>query len=206
MEEEGRFKKLLQILFGPVIDVKEAEVEDFLRYGLIKPSQDGYQAFSNHFQTYLKLIERSVDLWPLWRDTEVGLRRLITEKMLAKYGENWMIDLVTNNPSLKKIFDECRKKQKKEKHLFGSRASHNLLDFTNPMDLFTIINKEWEDTFKAILGHEKTYWTQCSQFLVKIRNPMAHSRSQVLYEHDWQIAEGYCKEILSILQEVAKVL
>jgi len=201
MEEEGRFKKLLQILFGPVIDVKEAEVEDFLRYGLIKPTQEVYRAFSKHFHTYLKLVERSVDLWPLWRDTEVGLRRLITETMLDKYGETWVGELEKNNSHLKEIFDRCRNDQKREIDSFGSRASHNLLDFTYPKDLFHIINKEWKGTFKALFGHEPNYWQQRSQFLVKIRNYLAHNRHQVLQEHERQIAEGYCKEILSILQE-----
>jgi hypothetical protein len=207
MEEEGRFKKLLQILFGPVIDVEQTDVEDFLRYGLIKPTQEVYQAFSKHFHTYLKLVGRSVNLWPLWRDTEVGLRRLITETMLDKYGETWVEELEKNNSHLKEIFDRCRNDQKREIDSFGSRASHNLLDFTYPKELFTIIvaKKEW-DKFKPILGKDKQYWELRSQLLARVRNPLAHNRDQVLHEHERQIAEGYCKEILSILQEVAKVL
>jgi len=92
LQEDGSLYKLLQILFGPVIDVRRTEVDELVRYGLIKPTeqQEKYLAFSGHFQTFLNIIEREVDLWPLWRETEKTLRALITNKMLEKYGEGWI--------------------------------------------------------------------------------------------------------------------
>ncbi len=200
LSEDSSLKKLLQILFGPVIDVKQTDVEEFQRYGIIRPSEEGtYVAFSAHFYAYLRLIERQIDLWPLWRETEIALRTVVIFKMLEQYGEQWIEKLSKAKPNLKYIFDRCREAQQKEEKSFGSRASQNLLDFTYPKDLFAIIFAEWS-AFESIFGKDKNYWDQCAQLLAKIRNPLAHNRGQVLYEHERQIAKGYCEEILEMLR------
>jgi hypothetical protein len=200
LQEDGTLNKMLQILFGPVVDVKQTDVDELLRYGLINLTPQGtYVAFSGHFQTYLRLIARQVDLWPVWRETEVALREIVTSKMIEQYGEQWIEKLDTARPSLKAIFQRCREAQQKEEQSFGGRASRNLIDFTYPQDLFAIIFAEW-NIFKMILGKDKNYWDQRAQLLAKIRNPLAHNRDQALYEYERQIAEGYCKEILTILK------
>lgn len=202
LSEYGNLSKLLQILFGPVVDVKQADVDEFLRYGFIKPGeQDTYVAFSGHFQTFLSLVEREVDLdlWPIWRDTEIALRNLITTTMLEKHGERWIEKLEKARPNLKTIFEQCRKAQEKEEKSFGSRASRNLIDFTYPQDLFAIIFAEW-NTFKIVFGKDKNYWDGRSQMLTKMRNPLAHNCDKVLYDYERQIAEGYCNEILTLIK------
>ncbi|EDN66234.1 conserved hypothetical protein [Beggiatoa sp. PS] len=202
MREDGNLHKLLQILFGWVIDVKQTDIDDFLRYGLLQVNDQGtYQAFSMHFQTYLKLIERQEDLRNILRETEIALRYFITEKMQDNYGDSWIEELEKKHPNAKKVFDRCRKEQQKEKNSFGSRASQNLLDFTYPRELFDIIliKNEWQTVFKSILGKSPPHWDQRAQLLSKIRNPLAHHRDQVVYEHDRQIADGFCKEILELI-------
>jgi hypothetical protein len=199
LREDGNLGKLLQILFGPVVDVKQTDVDELLRYGFIQPGKgDTYVAFSDHFQTFLGLVEREVelDLWPIWRETEIALRRLITRTMLGKYGEHWIRKLEKSRSHLKPIFERCRQVQMKEEKSFGSRASRNLIDFTYPHDLFTIIFAEWH-TFKSVFGKDKNHWNQRSQLLARIRNPLAHNRDEALYDYERQVAEGYCKEILA---------
>jgi len=100
---------------------------------------------------------------------------------------------------LRAIFDACCEAQIKEEKLFGSRASRNLIDFTYPQDLFAIIFAEWE-TFKSIFSKDKSYWGERAQLLGKIRNPLAHNRGESLYDDMRKIAEGYCKEILRVIQ------
>ncbi|SRR5579884_125402 len=201
LKEDGSLYKLLQILFGPVIDAKRADIDELVRYGLIKPTerQEKYIAFSGHFQTFLNIIEREIDLWPLWRETEKALRVLITNKMSEKYGECWIEEIEKRRPNLKAMFDACRGAQIKEERLFGSRASQNLIDFTYPQDLFDIIFAEWE-TFKSVFSKDRTYWSQRAQLLGKIRNPLAHNRDESLYDDMRKTAEGYCKEILRIMK------
>ena len=201
MQEDGSLNKLLQILIGPIIDVKQTDVDNFLRYGLIKVTDEGqYNAFSSHFRNYLKLVERQVELWPIWRKTELALRELITTKMIEKYGEQWNSKLEKSRPNLKTLFDNCRTAQINEMKSFGNRASQNIIDFTYPKDLFDIMNVEWKEIFGPILGKDKNYWEQRAQLLSKVRNPLAHLRDSVLAEHERQLAEGYCKEILAALQ------
>jgi hypothetical protein len=147
----------------------------------------------------LQLVERQHDLWPVWRETEVALRKAVTIAMLGQYGEDWVGKLEKSRPNLAPLIDRCRQAQQKEEKAFGTRASRNLVDFTYPQDLFAIIFAEW-NRFKPILGKDKAYWEQRSQLLSKIRNPLAHNRDQSLYDYERQIAEGYCKELLSTLQ------
>lgn len=204
LREDKSLNKLLQILFGPVVDVKQTDVDEFLRYGLIKPTQQrNYVAFSEHFHAFLSLVERETDLWPIWRDTEKALRHFITTVMLSQYGEHWVEKLEKARPNLKAIFDKCREAQKQEEKSFGSRASRNLIDFTYPGDLFKIIFAEW-NSFKSIFGKDKSYWDQRAQLLGKVRTPLAHNRDESLQDYERQIAEGYCKEILTLIRSSQK--
>ena len=202
LREEGKLDKILQVLFGPVVDVKWTDVEILLKYGFIKEDGQGtYIAFSDHFQTYLEIIERQFDwdLWPTWRQTEKALRHLIARTLREKYGNNWIEILKKAKPNLRAIFDRCREAQAKEAKVYGSRVSTNLIDFTYPQDLFSIIFAEW-NVFKDVLGQDKNYWGQRAQLLAKIRNPYAHSREEVVCDYERQIAEGYCKEILEKIE------
>jgi hypothetical protein len=206
LREDGSLDKMLQILFGPVVDVKQTDVDEFLKYGLIKAYQESYVGFSEHFHNFLKLVEREIamshskcdesNLLILWQNTEKILRQIITTKMLNLYGERWVEKLEKSyRQKLKPIFDGCREAQQKEKKSFGNRASQNLIDFTYPKDLFAIIFAEWKGIFEPIFGGDKKYWEQRAQLLSKIRNPLAHNRDEVLQEYECKIAEGYCKEI-----------
>lgn len=205
---DGTLNKLIQILFGPVIDVKRTDVTELRNYGLIKPTQNGtYVAYSEHFHDYLKLQERATefaaDLWPIWRDAEKALREVITDIMSNAYGVNWIDELGKTRPNLKNIFDDCRKAQQKEEKSFGDRASQNLIDFTYPTHLFEIIRAKglWDDHFRPIFGRDKNYWEERQKLLAKCRNPLAHNRDEVLQPHERTIVEGYCNEILDTLRD-----
>ena len=206
LRADETLNKLLQILFGPVIDVKQTDVTELQNYGLIKPAENRtYTAYSEHFHDYLRLHERSTefaaDLWPIWRDTEKALREVITTTMFNVHGSQWIERLEEERPNLKSIFDECRKAQEKEERSFGDRASRNLIDFTYPADLFTILCAKglWKPYFEPIFGRTPNYWEHRKQLLAKCRNPLAHNRSEVLQAHELKILEAYCQEILSIL-------
>lgn len=201
LKEDNSLNKMIQILFGPVFDVKQTDVDEFLRYGLIKSAseEESYVAYSSHFHLFLNMVGRDIDLWKTWQDTEKALRQLVATVMIERYGENWIDRRERKLPKLKTVFDSCRKAQQSEIRTFKSRASQNLLDFTYPGELFVIIFAEWEN-FKLIFGKDKGYWAQRSQLLSKVRNPLAHNRDQVIHDYERQIAEGYCNEILSLVK------
>ena len=178
LREEGTLDKLIQILFGPVIDVKQADVTELQNYGLIKLTEHGtYLAYSEHFHDYLKLYERSTefaaDLWSVWRDTEKALREVITTTLSDGYGENWIEELENGRRNLQQIFDRCRVAQEKEAKSFRERASQNLIDFTYPADLFEIICARglWQKHFQPIFGNDPNYWDERKKLLAKCRNP-----------------------------------
>jgi len=202
LSEDDSIKKLLQILFGPIVDAKQTDAEEFERYGLIQSTEhESYEAFSGHFQTYLKMMERQIDIWPLWRETEIVLRDIVTAKMQDKYGEQWITELIKSKPNLKEIFKKCQEAQRKEIKSFGSQASKNVIDFTYPQDLFAIIFAEW-GVFGVIFGKDKNYWDQRSRLLSKVRNPLAHNRNKSLSDYEQLTAEAYCKEILTTLRTI----
>ena len=209
LRDEGNLNKLIQILFGPVIDVKQMDVTEFQNYGLIEPSDAGtYVAYSEHFHDYLKLYERSsdfaADLWPIWRDTEKALREVITVTMLEAHGEDWIETLSKKRPNLKRIFDNCRSAQQKEEKSFGDRASQNLIDFTYPGDLFEVITARglWENFFHPIFGRDKAHWNERSVLLSRCRNPLAHNRVEALKPHERKTVEAYCDEIMSCIGDI----
>ena len=121
--------------------------------------------------------------------------------MFDVHGNQWIEKLEEGRPNLKAIFDECRKAQQKEEGSFGDRASQNLIDFTYPADLFTIICAKglWQSHFKDIFGRNRGYWERRKQLLARCRNPLAHHRLEVLQAYELTIIDGYCEEILSIL-------
>lgn len=207
MQEEGTLSKLLQILFGPAVDIKPPDVTELANYGLIKASDEGiYVAYAEHFQDYLRLLERKPEfdgaLWPIWRDTEKALRNVIATTMSNVYGEGWIEELGKGRRNLANIFERCREAQQKEEKSFGDRASQNLIDFTYPAELFTIICAKglWATHFSSIFGHNPNYWEQRKQMLARCRNPLAHNRD-ILQPHERKTLEAYCEEILTILAD-----
>ncbi|MDG6249556.1 Swt1 family HEPN domain-containing protein [Methanocalculus sp.] len=201
-QDDATLNKLLQILFGPVIDVTQGDVERLLKQGIITPHPSGlYHGYSEHFQEYLALISREVEFWPIWCQTEKGLREIITTQLENKHGLNWVGILENQKQSLKTMFENCRQRQQKEKANFGIKASDRILDFTYPHDLFEIIFFEWTPIFKDIFYKDKNYWAQKVELLAKIRNPLAHNRFDCVSESEKINAEGYCKEILERIRE-----
>ena len=209
LRDDETLNKLLQILFGPVIDAEQSDVTELQNYGLIKPTENGtYAAYSEHFHDYLKLHERSAEftsgLWQIWSNTERILREVITTTMLKAHGETWIEKLEKERPNLKQIFDRCRQAQEKEENSLGDQASQNLIDFTYPADLFTIILARglWEQYFQPIFGENKNYWDERGKFLAKCRTPLGHNRENILRPDQRKTFEAYCDEILGVLSSV----
>ena len=208
LQEDGNLGKLLQILFGPVINVKQTDVDEFLRYGFIKLDRQGkYIAFSEHFHSFLSLVDRETDLWSVWRDTEKSLRVLLASTLQNKYGTDWFDKIEKSYPKLcldkqsgQSLFQRCRESQQKDLKNWGNRASQNLLDFTYPQELFEIVFKEWQ-LFQSVFGKDLPYWRHRSQTISRVRNPLAHNRDDVISDYERQVAEGYCKEILQLINK-----
>ena len=102
------------------------------------------------------------------------------------------------HPNLIPVFESCRESQRRESSAFGSRASGNLIDFTYPRDLFSIMFAEWS-LFRPVLGKDKAHWDARATLLSKLRNPLAHNRDWMLHEHERKLGEVYCAKLLAAL-------
>ncbi len=206
LREEETLNKLLQILFGPAIDVTPTDVTELENYGLIKSVNEcPYIAYSEHFHDYLKLHESATefvdDLHSIWSKTENVLREVITTTMFGVFGDDWIEEFEKTRPNLKQIFDKCRQAQQKEEKSFPDQASQNLIDYTYPADLFRIILGKgiWDQHFQTIFGQYTGYWDERGKFLAKCRTPLDHNRDKILKPHQRKIFEAYCDEILGVL-------
>jgi hypothetical protein len=179
-DNDARYKNLLQILFGPIYGLNQNDVTVLMNYGLIRPNpkwtpeQHGvaaYIAFSSHFHEYLHSKIQWVDLWPLLGETEKAMRRVIRLKLPEKYGdgsneydEHCLVLMRAAHPKLSDTFEQCKKNRDKDKN--GLAPSRDLLDYTYPRDLFTLIFAEWDGLFKSIFGKQpkknKEYWNDIS--------------------------------------------
>jgi hypothetical protein len=195
-----RLKDLVQILIGPVLDANDLAIQALIKYGALEESTDGEIApFAPAFLDHLRCIERSVDYWPLWRDTERGLREALTIQLETTYGSDWEERILEKNPRLSSLFQSCRKMIADDRRKFGIRVSTKILDYTYPMQLYEIMASNWHRLGTDMLGGDCKAWASKFSLLAKVRTPLAHNRAQVVTENEKAAAQMYCNEILELL-------
>jgi len=198
LSADGRLKALLEIVLGPQLTVTPDDAESLLQQGLIRRCEDGYRAFSDHFERYLTLLSRELRPWDSWNAVENGVRALIERTFQAKYGNDWPGTYRRARPHAAEILDRCEQMRAREQRTFGARASTQLLDFSYPKDLYELMASHW-DLFSPILKKDKAYWRERFAVLTKVRNPMAHSRVNAVGPTDLRLFEAYCAELMDIV-------
>jgi hypothetical protein len=196
MSEDGTINKLIQVLFGPVFDVEQSDITKFLKYGIIKDDESRYVAFSNHFQEYLQSVSRGIDIWPMWRETEQSLRRIIEIYLQQTYGEDWENAFRKARPKWVTMIDGWVASRESEKKKYGTHASDSLVDYTYPGELFTIVNSDWR-WFGKIFPNQPSHWKRPFEVLAAVRTPLAHNRS---------VSDGTLKEVTGLCQQVLQYL
>jgi hypothetical protein len=201
--EDELFDQLLQLTVGPQWSVKIESTEILKRYGLIRGTNDGgntrWEAWSAHCQIYLEMCAREEPTWALWSETERGLREAIQRVCEGKCGAKWLQVIVSKHSAIANVIKGCEEKRNRELKSFGVSSCVSILDYSYPMDLWTIMSNEWE-WFREILGKDRRYWNDRFSQLTKVRNPTAHSREAAVPNHEVVLAHAYCKEILAALR------
>ncbi len=193
--------KTIQALIGPNYDVTPDDIEFLLDYGVFKRCPDGsVKAFINTFEDYLRLIEESVDIWPLWRNTEKQIREVLQDRLKAKFGKNWPENLKKSQIKIAPLIDKYQEIMAREHERFGTNASENLLAYTYPHDLYQIMTIDWAFLGEPIFGKDKSQWSTKFSLLSKVRTPLAHNREEILKLSERQQAEGFCNEILERIE------
>lgn len=192
--------KAVQAVAGPQWDITPNDIEALVDYGVLDRGEGNrLRAFSEGFADYLRLVQASVDIWPLWRDAEKGLREVLNALLENAYGPDWQKELRTSRPKLRQLLDACEEKMAKEQTRFGVRAAPNLLAYTYPLDLYQIMVSDWTKLGEPVLGSDKQGWSVKFALLSKVRTPLAHNRDEAVQYGERTQAEGICREILSKL-------
>lgn len=199
MRDEGSLSRLLQVLFGPVFDVRQTDVNRFLRYGVIREVGDGYGSFCESFREHLRGIAHDVDVWPLWRETEVAIRTMVRTFLVEQYGQDWPRGLRAARPKLATSIDQWETARAKDVRRLGPRASCELLDYTYPGDLFAIIQSNWAWFSRPFVG-PMPEWEHRFRVLASVRTPLAHNRAAGLVGGTVEEATGICRQILERLR------
>lgn len=196
LKDSTMLSKTIQILVGPSWDVTQNDVEELIDYGIIKRDlNSNIHAFSNSLLDYLQFIRESVDIWPLWRETERSLRDTLVVLLEDKYGKEWPESLMKAQIKIAPLIQDCQKKMAKEKEKFGSNASENLLAYTYPFELYQIMSTDWKSLGAPFLGNDKNVWSMKFSLLSKVRTPIAHNREEALKNNERVQAVGFCDEI-----------
>lgn len=204
LQEDELFDQLLQLVVGPRWSLELRARERFARRGLVRQkagSDSEFDAFSTHFTSYLEKASREAegDLWVLWRETETAIRDFVERVYRDHLGEDWLEDLRGSNDGIKLCMGKCQERMEREVKNFGACASTRLLDYTYPMDLWSLINATW-NCFQPHLGNTTSYWNERFSKLAKVRTPVSHSRELHVPEGEIALAQQYCRDLLKALR------
>ncbi len=196
LERDELLGKLVQILFGPVVDVTTLDIDRFTRYGTLRQSTDGYRVYSDHFLGFLRCVASTTDTWPLWRETERSLRELVGTYLAEVYGSDWLANFLKARPKYSVILRGWETSLAKERARYGDLASRDLLDYAYPDEIFSIVQTDWT-WFGKVIGGDVKDWSRPFQVLARIRTPLAHNRTSAAHDGMLEEASGICKQLVA---------
>ena len=189
--------KAVQVLVGPQWDVVAQDVDALRELGvLLSDGEGGLRGFSRSFEDHLRVVERGIDLWPLWRETEQALREYLDQRLGSRFGPDWPEELGKARPGFQERIAHWQREREKERRRFGDRAESSLIAYTYPMQLYELMGVDWARLGQPLLGTDRAGWNGKFGVLAKVRTPVAHSREGVVSDGERTQAMGICQEIL----------
>ncbi len=209
LRDEGLDRKLIQVIEGPIYDLTISDVEKLERYDVIYRLPKGvscsaqeaeYSVFSESFGNYLKTVRRQTPIWPLLSKTEIKLREVVHAWAVDRYGQDW-VKRYRKTQNKEDFVKELERRRSHQQNLFPETYSKSLLDYTYPLDLFSrFMCVEWS-WFQKILGKSTNDWKNKFELFARVRTPLAHSKENILKDHDRDLVTGVCKEVLSLIEK-----
>lgn len=195
LDDGPMLSKAIQVLAGPQWDVTAEDIAALCELGVLYEEDGELRGFSRTFEDHLRVVERDIDIWPLWRETEQALREVLERGLEQIYGSHWPDPLVRARPKFRSEIEKWQKQRDRERRTIG-RASASLLAYTYPADLFQLMAVDWKRLAEPLLGSAKQDWDTNFKVLAKVRNPLAHNRAEAVTKADRLQAEGVCRAIL----------
>ncbi len=79
--------KLYQIVFGPMDEgCTQTDIDTLYDYGILD-DREKPRIISGKLYEYMKMKERDVNFFPLWHDTETGMRKILKSRLKREYTE-----------------------------------------------------------------------------------------------------------------------
>ena len=199
LEDSAMLSKLIQIVVGPQWDVTKDDVDVLCELGVLRNEDGRLLGFSRAFENHLQIVSRSVDVWPLWRETERSLRAFLEDRLKIRFGLEWPKELSQFQPKLGRIIEEFQKRQDKDKKLCSfPKEVPSLLAYSYPSQIFEIMAADWTSLGEPVLGKDKNGWGVKFATLSKVRTPLAHNREESVGDGERKQTEGICQEILKL--------
>lgn len=225
LEKEDLKHQFLQTVVGPTVEICPIKIERLLKYDvihavsagnkygesldylteskIIDPNNDYYTSFSEHFMDYLKMKEKTFNIWPLWSETEILIRKLIKKYLQEKYGSNWQDSFLKENPKQRTLIEEMQDRAVKNRKTFGNLASEHLVDYSYPLQMWDcFILSDKNSSFFGNIFLDKTSWKEKFSLLSKVRNPIAHSNQNFVSKDDISRAKMICEDILNKISDL----
>lgn len=203
--------KLVEILYGPNIDIKPADIEILKELGYLDVDDYGrYYAVSAYFTDFIrgKVTKLKGSFFENIIQTERCVKNIISIEM-PKLCEKYMICDASMNDCQKKllIITGIASDRKIMQHDISIESNRRLfnqestyLDVMSLKDSFKMIMCNWEDVFsKYFDGMELDGWEEIFEKCAKARNPVAHGHEEFLSNEERKMTEKYCIEILNHL-------
>ena len=157
--------KAVQVFVGPQWDVTAQDVDALRELGvLLTDGEDRLRGFSRSFEDHLRVVERAIDLWPLWRETERALREYLDRRLRGRFGTDWPeVTGQGQTSAFKKRIAHWQEEREKEKRRFGDRAESSLLAYTYPMQLYELMASRLDGAWAT------SAWNRQSQLEREVR-------------------------------------
>ncbi len=182
MKAEKMFSKFVQVFFGPVYDLTDADIEDLLDYGYIYHDTDEmsftdighisdenddsegdiftYQTLSQYFVEYIRNrvnLDNSIKIWAELIDAERELRSIVEVGLQKQFGRpKWKSELknIASSRQHGYLYDVNKAEAfiKDSRINFGDRVSDNPLEVISINSLGNIINAFWNDQYSKIFN------------------------------------------------------
>lgn len=223
LEEQNLLNTLYQIIFGPGEKYTKEDVQKLEDYGLItykKANVNGEEkeiasVTSSEFYEYLKDKEQNVDFYELWHVLERKMKDLMKEKLEAKYGDDWEVDILNQVKDKNKdntippregtllafLTEAIKRQESANKHPERYNTSLTLVDALTTAGLFALYYDKYQSFhFNEIFGKEKEFKAN-TEHLKTARNPYQHGDEELLDKRFREKTLDILKELYRCISE-----
>lgn len=118
--------KLYQIVFGPMDEkCTQIDIDTLYDYGILDDRKNP-KIISGKLYEYMKMKERDVNFFPLWHDTETGMRKILKSRLKKVYSEADWEDRIVDKYLLQ-VPENIRKEM--QEHFFPKGMPKNEEDY-----------------------------------------------------------------------------